>query len=136
MESERKNMMMEISDCMTLPDNDRSDCSSNWISVSGILDTCFSVKVGRKAEKPVFFNPLTIEVTMVPIWSMLPYNMFDEIDSTSRITRRTQRVMKVTDTDGFTIPESRLWKDMRATAMAADQINTVMSGQKTRIQTR
>jgi hypothetical protein len=66
---------------------------------------------------------------------MLPYNIFDETDSTRRITRRTQRVMNVTDTDGFTIPESRLWKDMRATAMAADQINTVMSGQKTRIQT-
>jgi hypothetical protein len=45
---------------------------------------------------------------MVPIWSILPYNKFDETDSTSRITRRTQTVMNVTDTEGFTIPESRL----------------------------
>ena len=101
-------MIIEIIDCMTLPVNDRSDCSSNWISVSGILDSCFAVSVGRNAENPVFLNPLTSDVTMVPIWSILPYNKFDETDSTSRITRRTQTVMNVTDTEGFTIPESRL----------------------------
>ena len=108
MESERKNIIMEIIVCITLPLNARSDCSSNWISVSGILDTCFSVNVGRNAETPVFLNPLTSEVTIVPIRSMLPYNIFDETDTTSRIMRRTQRVMNVTDTEGFTIPESHL----------------------------
>ncbi len=101
-------MMMEISDCMTLLFNDRSDCSSNCMSVSGILDICFSVNVGRKEENSVFLKPCTSEVTMVPIWSMLPYSMFDVIESTSRITRRTQTVMNVADTDGFTIPDSHL----------------------------
>jgi len=71
---------------------------------------------------------------MVPIWSILPYNMLDETDSTRRIKRRTQIVRNVTDTDGFTMEESCLWKGMSAVAIAADQTNTVISGQNATMQ--
>ena len=100
--------MIEISDCMTLLVNDRSDCSSNWTRVSGIWENCSSVNAGRNAEMPVLLKPCTSDATMVPIWSMLPYNMLADTDSTSRITRRTQRVMNMTDTEGFTMRISRL----------------------------
>jgi hypothetical protein len=65
---------------------------------------------------------------------MFPYTILAETESTRRMTRRTHTVMKVADTDGFTVRERCLWSGIRAVAMAAAQINTVISGQNTRMQ--
>jgi hypothetical protein len=101
-------MMIEMSDCITLLVSDKSDCSSSWTSVSGIWETCSAVNVGRNAEIGVFVKPATRDVTMAPIRSIPPYTMLADTDRTSRMTRRTQSVMNVPDTDGFTMFESCL----------------------------
>lgn len=99
-------MMIDTSDCITLVDTDRTDRTSNWTRVTGIFDNCSSVNAGRQAERPVFLKSSISDATMVPIGSMVPYSMVANTASTSRITRRTQTVMKITDTEGGTLHES------------------------------